>query len=208
MPTQNVFRWMDGRGWLVLSGGNTALGAVRATAIERVSADGAMACVSLGNPAAADALLEDMQELGGPSGYLVDALAEDDETIKTQVGDASLVVLSSELRAREVQSLVMGAVIEGVKTAYERGAVILAEGGAASVFGAYIADDGQITDGLDWLHEGVVLPQATSATESPFAQAVLDDIPQSIVIGVAVGSALALGGDGMIETWGAHSRLR
>jgi len=202
MPAQNVLRWQDGLGWLVLSGGRMALSEVRAAAIERVTADGALVCLSLGNPAAADALLDDMQELGASSGYLVDALAEDDETIVKRVGEAGLVVLSSDLPARDAYSSLAGAVMEGVQVAYERGAVVLAEGGAAAAFGRYIVDDGQVTQGLGWLHDGALLADVASAADSPQAQTILSQVPEVVVVGVGVGSALVLGGAGTVETWG------
>ncbi len=204
MPTQNIFQWRDGRGWLVFSGGTEPTGAVRATAIERTSADGGLAVlVAGGDPTAADDALTDMQELGAPAGYLVDVLTEDDDTIRERVGDAGIVLVSSATPPRELRSNILGAAADGLATAYERGAVLLLEGQAAALFGAYILDDGTVTDGLAWLEHIAVLPGMTSAAESPAAQAINTQQPAAVAVGVAVGAALALGGDGTVETWGS-----
>lgn len=202
MPSQNVFSWKDGRGWLVLSGGQEPTSAIRAAAIERASADGALVVLVLGDAAASDALLSDMGELGAPSGYLVDATTEDDDTIRVQVGEAGIVVVSSDAPPRDVRSNLLGAVTDGLATAYERGALILAEVSAAAALGAFIVDTGMVIDGLGWLDNSLIVPGMTSVSDSPAAQMVIAQKPAAIVIGVAVGSALALGGNGMVETWG------
>jgi hypothetical protein len=202
MPSQNVFSWKDGYGWIVLSGGSEPTGAVRAAAIERSSADGALVVLVLDDAAASDAILNDMQELGAPSGYLVNLMTEDDNTIRQQVGDAGIVVLSSDAPARAVHSNLIGAVVDGLATAYDRGALILAEGSAAVALGAFIVDDGTVLDGLGWLDNVLVVPGMESASDSPDAQTVMNQKPTAIVIGVAVGTAFVLGGNGMIETWG------
>src|SRR5690606_13987307 len=92
MARNNVLRWQDGRGWLILSGGGADASDVRAQAIGRVSADGGVAYVSLSG-AQAEKALADMEDLGAPSGYLVDVLTEDDETIQAKLSEAGLVVI-------------------------------------------------------------------------------------------------------------------
>ena len=97
MAHNNVLRWRDGRGWLVLSGWAEAGSEVRAQAIGRTAADGGVAYVSLGNDTnVAEAALLDMEDLGAASGYLVDVLSEDDETIRTKLAEASMIVIESD----------------------------------------------------------------------------------------------------------------
>ncbi|MFN8448489.1 MAG: hypothetical protein U0521_07830 [Anaerolineae bacterium] len=88
MPTQTVLQWLDGRGWLVLSGGGSD--EICAQALGRVAADG-VACVSpSGDP---DALLDDIADLGAPSGYLVDVFGEDDQTLRDKLAQAGMIVV-------------------------------------------------------------------------------------------------------------------
>lgn len=202
MPTQNIFRWKDGLGWLVFSGGADASGEVRAMAIERASADGGLAVLSIGGATAADDALNDMQELGAPSGYLVDVLTEDDDTIRQRIGEAGIVLISSELPPRELRSSLLGAAIDGITTAYDRGAILLFENEVAAVFGTHVVDGDAVGSGFEWLQHIAVVPGMESAAESAVAKAIAGQQPEAVIVGINVGSALALGGDGTVETWG------
>ncbi len=197
MPTNNIFTWKDGHGWLVLSGGAVAGGPIRAAALERIAADGPLVCLSLGSEKD-EALLNDLQELGAPAGYLVNILTEDDPTIREQISSASLVVLPVSTDAAQLRSALVGAAIEGLATAYQRGAVILTEGPAAPVLGAYIPTP----DGFGWVEHALIVPGLMSAAESELVRRMISQQPDVIVIGPAVGSALVLGGDGSIQSWG------
>jgi hypothetical protein len=200
MPGNAILNWLDGRGWLILSGG--ADESVRAAAIGRAAADGGVAYVSL-KPGAGEKALADMEDLGAPPGYLVDVLAEDDDTIRARLGEAGMIVLERAETVDEARSALLGAAAEGMLTAYQNGAVILAEGSSAGVFGAWtLLSDGRVVNGLDWLRRALVVPAIASLAQSPAAQAFLNRQPQSIAIGVDAGSALALGPDGELEPWG------
>ncbi len=204
MPSQNVFTWKDGRGWLVLSGGTEPTGAVRANAIGRAAVGEVVASIVIsGEQTTNDDVLADLQELGAPAGYVVNALTEDDDSIRQQLKEAGLIVLSSTAPPRELRSVLLGAALDGVTEAYERGAVILAEGTAASVFGAYLIDGEHIVDGLGWLERGFIAPGVTSAANSADVQWITGKQPDIVVVGMGVGSALALGGAGVVETWGS-----
>lgn len=200
MPTSQIFTWRDGAGWLVLSGGNEPTSAIRALSLERMAADGAVACVSFGNPND-DSILDDLQDLGAPAGYLVDVLAEDDETIRKQLGDAAMVVISWDGDAEALRSNLAGAAIEGLEAAYAQGALILAEGQAASVFGAHLDED---KPGFGWLEHGYIVPGLESAAASAEVRRIVIAQPQVIVVGPLVGAAMALGGMGTLETWGSR----
>ncbi len=197
MPTSQIFSWKDGAGWLVLSGGNESTSAVRALALERMAADGALACVSFGN-SNDDEVLEDLQDLGAPAGYMVDVLAEADDTIREQLGNAAMAVISWEGDAATLRSNLTGAAIAGLEIAYRQGAVILAEGNAAAVFGAHLSDG----VGFGWLEHGFVVPGLESAAESADVRRMIVEQPQVIVVGPLVGAAITFGGDGTLETWG------
>jgi hypothetical protein len=204
MAQNNVLRWQDGRGWLILSGGGDAVSDVRADALARAAADGGVAYITLGGRAeTGERALADMEDLGAPSGYLVDVLTEDDETINTRLSEAGMVVIAEEVETDDLRSGLIGAAIDGIHTAFQNGAVVLAEGKAASVFGAWVLlESDELTSGFEWLENGLVVPGITSISESAIAQTVLIRQPGAIAVGIGEGSALALGPDGEVETWG------
>lgn len=206
MPAQTVLRWRDGRGWLVLSAGQgeaQELDAIRALALQRTSADGGMAIAYLGDEAGiADRMLDDLEDLGAPSGYLVDVISEDDETVRSRLTEAAVIVIFGANDAVAARSSLKGAAIEGIGAAHANGAVILVEGIAAMTFGAHvIAPDGSLTDGLAWLERGLVAPNVIDI--GAYARPILTAQPESVGVGIGAGAALALGPDGQIEIWGA-----
>ncbi len=208
MPSRSVLRWLDGRGWLVLSGAGASAGEadsseIRARALGRAAADGAAAVVYLGEVSRADALLDDIEDLGAPSGYLVDIISEDDETIRNRLTEASVIVVAGASSGSMAYSTLLGAAIDGIRAAYENGAIILVEGSASGAFGAYILDaDGSVSAGLGWLLDALILPGVASIGQS--ALPALNVYPEAVGIGIGSGSALALGGGGEVEIWGAR----
>ena len=202
MPRQAVFQWLDGRGWLVLSGGPDREGELRGLAPARTAADGGVACVALSNdPTAADLLLDDVTDLGAPSGYIVDVASEEDDVVRTKLAEASVIVITTDGEAEDVRSALTGSAIAGIQTAYENGAVVLAEGACAMAFGSFIVrEDGDLVAGLGWLQDTLVLPDVESAAAA--AKPLLAEQPTSLAVGIGIGSALALGPDGQVETWG------
>src|SRR5574338_120647 len=98
MAQNNVLRWQDGRGWLILSGGGQAASDVRAEALGRAAADGGVAYITLGGRTeSGEKALADMEDLGAPSGYLVDVLTEDDDTVNTKLSEAGIVVIEGDV---------------------------------------------------------------------------------------------------------------
>lgn len=205
MASHNVLRWRDGRGWLVLSGSSDNATDVRAQALGRVAADGAAVYVSLGNHDNwSDSALADMDDLGAPPGFIVDALTEDDQTIIERLTEAAIVVIEDAPDVSEVRSALLGAAVQGMQIAFENGAVILAEGNAAMVFGAWVVASEQVVSGLNWLEGALVVPGVTAVAQSEQAQQVLNAEPAAIAVGLGSGSALALGPDGEVEPWGGR----
>jgi hypothetical protein len=202
MAQNNVLRWQDGRGWLVLSGGAAVESEIRARVIERNTADGGVAYISVNVPEGS-AALDDMSDLGAPTGYQVDILTEDDNTIFKSLSEAGIVVLEDTQSPADLRSGLQGAALTGIKAAFERGAMILAEGNSAALTGSWVAlHEGSTLVGLDWVKHGVILPRITSIAESKQAQAIVDSESEAIIIGIGWGSALALGPNGEVETWG------
>lgn len=204
MASQNILRWRDGRGWLVLSGGGEGATDVRAQALGRAAADGGVAYLTLGNHGGwSEHTLTDMDDLGAPPGYLVDALTEDDQTLIARLSEAAIIVIEGAPDVETVRSGLIGAAAQGIQTAFENGALVLAEGSAAMALGAWVVTaGGQVLAGLDWLENALVVPGVTAVAQSAPAQAVLQAQPAALAVGVGYGSALALGPDGEVEPWG------
>lgn len=204
MARNNVLRWLDGRGWLVLSGGYVSGSEIRATALGRAAADGGVAYLNLGGEVGSgEHALSDMDDLGAPPGYIVDVLTEDDETIQTKLADAGIIVVEAGANLTDVRSAVLGATSRGMQTAYQNGAVVLVEGLSIGVFGEWVMlESGTLASGLKWLENGVLLPGITAVSESEIGKTVLNRQPSAIALGIGIGSALALGPDGEVETWG------
>jgi hypothetical protein len=197
MPAQSVFRWLDGRGWLVLSGG--ADDDVRAAALGRSAADGGVACVALsGDP---DLVLDDIVDLGAPSGYIVDVFGEDDQSLREKLAEAGMVIIVGGGSVSEVRGALQGVALEGIQAAYANGAVILLEGLSAIAFGAWLVGE-TVENGLGWLETAAIITGVTNADS--YAKPIFEAHTEAVVVSIQQGSALALGPDGQVETWGGR----
>lgn len=195
--------WPKGNGWLVLSGGAHLLSDVRALALSRLTViDGTVAYLGL-HEDDAEEMMDDLGELGAPTGYLIDILREDDESIHSMLDESGLIAIPGAHPPSALQAAITGAAVEGIRAAYQRGAVILAEGPAAMIFGKKVlTHDGTIIDGLNWLENAFIMPSVTSISQSQIALEVLAGGAAHLAIGIGEGSALALGPQGAVETWG------
>jgi hypothetical protein len=203
MAQNAVLQWRDGRGWLIFAGGAADHAEIRALALNRVAADGAVAYIAFGDMMGADNLLTELEDLGAPSGYLVDVMTEDDDTIHDKLADAGMVIVGAGDDPEFIRSTLMGAAIAGIQDAYVQGAVVLVEGLSTMVFGAWMMlNTGELTYGLEWLEHALLIPALTSLSDSAMARGVLDQVPTAIAVGIGPGSALVLGPDGEVETWG------
>jgi hypothetical protein len=202
MPSASVFRWIDGNGILVLAPGTRGSSDIRAEVIGRSAADGALVCAIVnGLGAAADALLDDFEQLGATSGYVVDLITEDDATIETQLGEASIIVIESGKDIQTARSALLGAAERGIRAAYARGAVVLAEGLSALLFGRWVMrEDHTLVDGLNWLSDALVVP--TTHELSQIVKPILQQRPFGYAVGIGGSSALALEASGQVTIWG------
>jgi hypothetical protein len=121
--------------------------------------------------------------------------------VQAKLIEAGVIIIQTDGSAELVRSALTGAAINGIQRAYQNGAVVLAEGECATAFGGYMAvSSGGVTPGLGWLEDALVLPGVESAAAA--AKPLLPIQPSGIAVGIRVGSALALGPDGQVETWG------
>jgi hypothetical protein len=204
MPQANVIRWRNGAGWLVLSGGNTSdtgdAGDIEADALVHIRVGEPVAYVwAAGDVEAADKHLAALEDLGAPTGYLVDVLTEDDETLRQQLAIAGLIVIGDGPNVAGLRSGLLGASLEGIEAAFEQGAVILGIGQGAAILGSFMT--GQA--GLGWVDGAAIAPDYAGADAPARLRELLLQYPEAYGLGIATGSALALGPDGQVEAWGA-----
>lgn len=199
MGQNAVLRWQDGPGWLVFSAGHSD--EIRALALGVAAADGGIAIVVLG--AAGDQVLQDINDLGGPTAYLVDILTEDDTTIRQKLGEGSVILITGDADLSDLRSALYGAAESGIRDAYHNGAVVLVEGRSSMLFGAWVLlGDGELVAGFEWLESALIMPSVGSIADAPKARAVLDQQPSAIAVGLGPGSGVALGPYNQVEPWG------
>lgn len=201
MNEQPTLTWLDGRGWLILSG--QAAESIRAQTIQRLKPKGGVAYLGL-RESAMDAVMDDFEDLGAPTGYLVNILLEDDDQIQAALREVSLIVLDGDENPQRLLDALHGAALDAIRDAYEKGTVILAEGRAAALFGAIWLDDrGVLQKGLNWLNGALILPGVTQREIlRASAQTVFQDNPYAVAVGLPNDGALVLGELGGLELWG------
>lgn len=198
------FSWLESNGWLVLSGSKDSLSEMRAQALTRVNADGAVAYISLSGDLG-DSLMEDMAELGAPTGYFVDLEDDDNNAIYERLSTASMIVIEPNDSIYVLRKLMSQTVIRAMKEALNLGALILCEGIASNVMGELImTEDGQISKGLSFVNNVFISSDVDSILDSMDMQRVYETEPQTVFIGIPQGSALVLGPENYIETWGEN----
>jgi hypothetical protein len=203
MSTQTGLEWIAGDGWLVLTGEHDETSELRAQALHRIGLDRGFAYLGL-DEAAGDAEIADFEDLGAPTGYLVNILTEDDDTIRANLRDVGLIVIDTQADPRRMLDALRGAAADAVREAYERGALVLAEGPVAQVFGAcWLSETGSLHEGLNWISETLILPGVgEQADVREIVAPVFARRPRTLALGISNGSALALGPGATLEVWG------
>lgn len=202
MPQASLFHWIEGNGQLVIAPGTTGSTDIRAQAVSQAPSGGPLVCAMVnGLGAAADALLDDLEQLGAPAGYVVDLVTEDDETIETALREASIIVVESGRDIETARSALLGAAQRGIRQAYEQGAVVLAEGTSALLFGEWVLrQDGTVTEGLGWLSEALIVPITDGLSDR--VKPLLAERPYGYAVGISGNTALALGPNARVSVWG------
>ena len=198
------FSWLSTNGWLVLSGSADALSEIRARALSRCDANGAIAYISLADDLG-DALMDDMAELGAASGYLVNLHEADNNDIYERLSSAAMIVVEAEAPSEALLPLLRRTALHAMKAALKLGGLILLEGGAAGTAGQYCLDSaGQIVAGLGLAQNALIAADALSLDDSSRLRHARLQMPDATFVAIAPGSALALGPQGAIETWGGR----
>ena len=194
MIASGLLHWPDGHGWLALSGGNGAAGSVRASVLTHAG-PGPIAYLTIdGDQESALRTLEDMESLGAPTGYVVDAARDEPDFAAESLAEAGVIVLVNGPSALDFVRHLEGQLGEAVAAAHEEGAILLAEGAAAVAFGNWVREDAEWLPGLAWL-EGVAI--TTGLDEANDAA-----VSGELSVHIPVESALALGPAGQLQLWG------
>lgn len=194
MGVSGLLNWPEGAGWLILSGGNSAAGMVRASVLIHAGPGPIAYLCTSGNLSAAHNALEDMESLGAPSGYVVDTTIEDEETTYELLTEAGIIVLGHAVSPSIMVDNLRGSLDQVLGDAHEKGAFLLAEGASATAFGSWLTEEDELLPALAWL-EGVLI---TTGMEEPLEASPLTDLN----LHIPDESALALGPNGAIELWG------
>ena len=196
------FSWRASNGWIVLSGRVDALSEIRARALSRCDASGAIAYISL-NADLGDALMDDMAELGAASGYLVDLAEGDNNEIYERLSSAAMIVIEADCPSDRLERLLRHTALHAMNEALNRGALILLEGSAAATAGEFILDSsGRLAAGLGFVQNALIASDAQAISQAELLRSVRLQLQGKSLLGLAPGSALALGPAGRIETWG------
>ncbi len=195
-------KWLPSNGWIVLAGRADPLSEIRAQALSRHNAGGAIAYISLADDMG-DELMDDMAELGASSGYFVDLEEQDNNEVYERLSGAAMIVLDAAGQGDRLLRLLRRTAIHALKEALNRGALLFFEGAAAAIAGEFIlAADYRIESGLNFLHNALVATEASTIAGDDALRAARDELPDAIFLGLTSGSALVLGPQGQIETWG------
>lgn len=207
MPQHNIFQWRGGRGWLVLSGGGSSADSDAASSIEahmlgHTISQGPLAYIwAASDIETADRVMDGLRELGARTGYLVDILSEDDDTLSTQLREAGVIILGDGAQHDVLYDALPGVVMDAIDSAFQRGATVYAIGRSATLFGSFKPRGDAFTTGLAWLAGAIVM-----ADYMPEKAGVLRDQVHgsgaAYGLGLGHSSAIAFGPRGEVEVWG------
>lgn len=216
MPQQGGLAWVDGNGWLVLSGGGDwrrgEIDVITANALSLANLDRPTAVIlSEGTAADVEGILEYYVALGGSGGEGI-ILSEreealEDEAFLSLLGEAGILHLGGEhplaLASTLHRTRALRLMVQGFATL--QGLVIVGAGGGAAALSAWVRSAGEASDespGLNFLRNGIVAPHFTTTEEAAVLRQLLRDHPGFVGLGVPERTALALGPRGEVETWG------
>jgi hypothetical protein len=206
-----LFRWREGNGWLVLAGkgnlsdplGSNPMLDILSQVLLRTVDYGPLAYIwAAGDEEQADRDLEAIADLGGRTGYLLDIITEDDETLQKQLAEAGIIILGDGEYPHKLHSALAGVVIEAIDKAYQRGATIFGVGTGATVFGHSWLLDNKIQEGFHWLENAFILTGDVSSQEEQTKHQFLSSHPDTYSMWLKDGAGLAFSPTGAVEVWG------
>ncbi len=208
MGQRGPLRWRDGTGWLVLVGGEDwrsgASDAIDPHILNLANLDRPLLVLSDSHPA--EELEDFVDYLIGcgasfAASYTLAARGTPPDLLE-DLADAGVVYLLTRNPLRLVRSLRYSPVLEAIIQGYtsEQGLIVVGYGAAAACFGAQVWQGRQMEEGLQWLEHIVVQPGYDAQPET--LRAIARSQPDLLGLGLPADTALALGPDHQVLTWG------
>lgn len=199
MPQSSIFRWREGGGWLVLAGGGQNPD-IDTQMLYRTIAHNPIAYL-WADLEKGEAYLNYIQELGGRTGFLLDALHEEASSVQTQLADAGIIILGDDGNVEQLQGALRGRVRQGIEEAFQEGATIYAIGRMAAIFAEWLpAPIAGLQAGLGWLENAILT--APFQDDQTLTTLLNDYMPAAFGLGIGEQAALAFGPSGQLEIWG------
>ncbi len=217
MPRRNPLEWVDGQGWVVLSGGGawqygeTDLVDTQVLSIANLDRP-MLVMLDEGKRAEAEGILEHYINLGGSGGECV-LLSQ----LKPQhyqapklhefLGEVGLLYLGGNSPLALARALHNTPLIEQIVKGYAtlQGLIVMGVGAGAAALGAWVGDPQQPEQdapGLNFVRSAIIAPHFTDTESAVDLRARLQRHPGFVGLGIPRGTALALGPQGQVETWG------
>ncbi len=211
MTQTGPLKWRTGAGWLVLVGGGRwdTTESIDYNAIEAMADEAPIAFVPAAGrpPDNGESFLAHYAALGAPAGYVVpihDNVSAGDPANVRRLAQAGLIYFGGGDTQKLLDAITGTAALDAVAAAYASGAVVVGMSAGAIVLSAWglSADPGvSVLKGWGWLPQAIVAPHYTP-DRSDALRAALIERPQLLGLGIPDDSALALGPDGEVLTWG------
>lgn len=204
MPQTSIFQWRDGGGWIVLTGSDEfsseQMNGILASTLARVISLGPVVYIwAAGDVDVADKHLEMLADMGSSTGYLVDAISEDNDTLQEQIEQAGLIILGDGPNVANLRGSLEGIVIQAMAKAHQNGATILGMGAGATVLGQWLLnEENESQPAFGWLKQALVVLDDLENETHEF----LYHHPKAYGLGLAKGSAIAFSPDGAMEVLG------
>jgi len=207
MPQANIFRWRAGNGWIVLAGGGSPDSDdnfnIEAGVLTRTVSQGPIAYVwAASDIETADWHMDSLRELGARTGYLVDILTEDDESLQRQLSEAGIIILGDGPRVTTLHDALVGVAWRTIEESFRRGATLYVAGKSAAIMGGHMLDGDTLSEGAGWLADALIVPCYTSDQADNLRDHVAGLPDGGYGLGIAAGAALAFGPNSSVEVWG------
>lgn len=218
MPQRGPLQWVDGEGWIILSGGGDwrrgETDSIDAHVLSLANLDRPMAVLlSNGHREEAEAILEHYQALGGPGGQAFvlsqrkEQVFQEDDFLSL-LSEAGILYLGGDDPSFLIHSLRSSPAIHKIVKGFAtlQGLIIVGAGGGAAALGTWIPGDALLDSevtGLNFVHHTVVTPHFTRIEQIEALRTMIQSYTGALGLGVPEGSALALGPHGEVETWGS-----
>ncbi len=219
MPQQGPLQWVDGNGWLVLSGGGDwrrgDTDVVDAQILAVANLDRPMVVLLSDGPLLeAESVLDHFTTLGGSGGEAFVLSELDDEDLASgrlvaALEDAGVLYLGGDDPLALVHRLRDTPALRNLVGGFAgfQGMILVGVNAGAMALGAWIGAENEAGDvidvpGLNFVRSAVVAAHFTRTEEAALLQALLKKHSGFVGLGIPQGTALALGPRGEVKTWG------